>query len=379
MLNGPKLTHYEIKTLGAFEIKKNGMALSTGKTKNSNVWDALKLMMTFRDRGFSAEELIDRIYADSASSDPKALLRKQMQRLREMLLDENDTPPILHDQGVYRWHPDVIASIDVDVFETLIAEGDTLQGSNTKEAIRAYLSALDLYGGDYLSDCSQLWVYGVRNHYRLLYVDAVYKSVHLLKATGQYDLILYITEKAIQVDMYEKKFHMYYIESLYMQGNRKTALEHYQKITSHLYTTYNLSPSHELLSLYKKMMQEKVESGQMLASEGAYLCAYDVFLSICDLEKRRSNRSGEPATMGTLVFLEKNPFDLKTKTQVTSELLTHLLTRLRKSDCLSKKSDFEIAIMLPGVPIQMFDFVIQKHLKHFKHGHLFKISEASTL
>lgn len=376
---------YEIQTLGTFEVIKNGISLLEGKTKNSKSWDSYKFLLTFKNKKFHSDDLCERIYLNTHSNDPRALLRKQMQRLRQ-LLNENhldaDKNTLLYHQGFYQWNRSLDIKIDTELFEMHILAGNQAFNSNPEEALKAYLAALNLYKGDYLAECTHLWVYAIRNHYRLMYVDTVYKTIHLLKVLGKYPLIINIAENAIAVDMNEEKFHMHYIEALYTQGDLKSALQHYEKVTTHLYHTYNLSPSKELLKLYKKMMETSspIEDPEDILIQTddffPYYCPVDVFTSIYVLEKRRAERIGSFTGLGKVTLLKQSTID---KPVLLEEMQYHILKTLRRSDCFTKKSDEEFLILLPDTPLEATDHVLDRLLKTFTNRLHFKCDTLNHL
>lgn len=369
---------YEIQTLGTFEVIKDDISLLEGKIKNSKSWDSFKFLLTFRNKKIHSDDLCERISLNTHSNDPKALLRKQMQRLRQLLSENHLTDhqhTLLFHQGFYQWNPAIEVKLDTEIFEAHIQSGNNHFNNDPEKALKAYSMAISLYKGDYLSECTHLWVYAIRNHYRLLYVDTVYKTIHLLKKLGRYMEIIEVAENAISVDMNEEKFHMHYIEALYMQGNLKSALTHYEKITSHLYHTYNLSPSRELLNLYKRMMERSTTSEEMedvlIHSDDLfpYYCPIDVFKSIYVLEHRRSERIGSFTGLGKISQL---PSNAPMPPTLIEDMQCHILKTLRRSDCFTSKNDKEFLILLPDTPLEATEHVFHRLFKTFPNNTYFK-------
>lgn len=94
-----------VYTLGRFDVIKDGCSLIMNSAGSKKIWELFKFMLTYRDRSFTPESLMDQLWVSEEYSDPRSTLRKQMHRLRKALgedsSDENENT-ILFNNGYYR-------------------------------------------------------------------------------------------------------------------------------------------------------------------------------------------------------------------------------------------------------------------------------------
>ena len=145
-----------VYTLGRFDVIKDGNSLVMSSSGSKKLWELYKFMLTHRDRSFTPETLMDQLWVSESYSDPRSTLRRQMHRLRQSLLEEDakeNFNTIHFTNGYYKWNELLEYEIDVDLFESLIRQGDVCTVTAPQNALGYYLEALSYYYGDYLPDC----------------------------------------------------------------------------------------------------------------------------------------------------------------------------------------------------------------------------------
>lgn len=362
----------QIYTLGMFDILENGQSLVMANAASKKIWELYKFMLTHREQIFTPEALLDQLWMSESYNDPRGTLRRQMHRLRQALGESADEAcTIEFSNGYYRWSAeDNSFEIDVDQFEKKVSDAVSYEKEGDLDnAIKAYLSAIELYKGDYLPDLVENhWVFSVRYHYRRVYLKSVLGAVALLMKDNNYDEILSICSKAMKIDVYEEPFHIYYMEALASKGDYKQALEHYEHITGFFYREMGIKPSDDFKTLYKKLLQNNKggsiddvlsENEQI---ENAFYCESEVFKSIFELERRRCERSGDPFTVGILE-VPKGTFGKESEWLLS--LKQYLMRTLRKGDALTQWSVNQLAILLPGVDASLFEKVMTRVLSNF--------------
>lgn len=348
-------------------------------------------MLTHKDRAFTPETLAEQLWLEENYGDPRATLRKQMHRLRQMLEQQESEPnkTIEFSSGYYRWNPLFLYQLDSELFEKAIKSAETLKTTDPGEALSQFQYATSLYLGDYLPDClEQHWVFPIRNYYRRLYLSAVMQTIELLIQKGDFESIIPLCEKAIQIDIYEESFHINYMEALMRNGHHKQAISHYEHITSFYYREMGVKPSVALKMIYKKLIQVKtvnlkdediVEALNTVdAFENAFYCDPDVFKSIYELERRRSARSGNAFSVG-LVTIE--PIKGNNATQTTlrvNKVKEHLLESLRKGDTITHWGELQLLILLPGANTDLMDQIMSRIFRDFPNSDALTIREISN-
>ncbi|MDN5351822.1 MAG: hypothetical protein PWQ12_741 [Clostridiales bacterium] len=384
---------YHIYTLGRFDVIKEDVSLVASASGSKKIWELYKFMLTYRDRAFTPESLMDQLWVSESYNDPRSTLRRQMHRLRQALLEDSCADcdkTLLFSNGYYKWNHSIPVSLDNEQFEAFVDEGEHLRDISPNEALKAYRAALDLYVGDYLPECfDQHWVFPIRNHYRRLYLTAVEHTVELLLTIKNYDEIVQLCQKAIQIDTYEEHFHLRLMEALMHKGQQKQALEHYEYITGFYYQEMGLKPSNEMKALYKKLLQthNPIQSEQRLSElldseapiENAYYCEPDVFRSIYELEVRHSQRSGTSFSVGVVGLEPSKRFSASQEALRVNHLKQHLMEHLRMGDTFTLWGEMQFLILLQGVDRPLMEKVLTRVIGSYSQKDAVSIGQIEQL
>ena len=371
-----------IFTLGRFDVRRNGHSLSEVSSGSKKIWELFKFMITHRRRHFTPESLLESLWPSDDYKDPHTTLRQQMYRLRQILEESHhnsEQQTIIFNNGYYHWNLGLDVQIDIDQFEKSVQLGNTLKEDQPEKALLHYREALSLYQGDYLSEClDQHWIFPIQNFYRRLYQNTVFSAIDLLGVLGKFNDILQICEQAIQLDVYKEEFHLCYIEVLLQQGERKQALMHYEHVTGFFYQKMGLKPSLALKKLYKRILstqttnitsddlESDLESNPVLGN--AFYCEPEVFRSIYELERRRSERHDIKTVIGMITITHSLSDSLGKQQHRMMSFRQHLLEYLRKGDTVTRWNDSQFLVLLPDLDEIMMDSVLSRILNLYISG-----------
>lgn len=422
--------NYRIRTFGHFDLFKGDKSLFSQTTNAKKIWDLIKFLYTYRDKSFTPESLVDQLWPAEDYTDPRGTLRRQMHRMRQILEEDGATDQslVLFSNGSYRWNPAYQAISDSEHFETLVKQGESLISSPCvgDKAVQTNILALDqfekaiaLYSGDYIPDCiDQHWVFSVRHHYRRLYLKAVTFALNIQQSLGYVEAMINTASSALKIDVYEEHFHLMYMEALLQQGNTKQALEHYEYITRFFYNEMGVAPSVGFKQLYKKLLSAPASkglgngsgngsgsgsaSGSLLSDygidlsansseeilavlddhgpiENAFFCGPEVFKSIYELERRRSQRSGNSFSVAVL-NLQKQPEDTLAQDHMRNEhFRAHLGETLRLGDTYASWGERQYVVLLPGVDEDLMQKVMTRVLSRYIDKALVTIERVNHL
>lgn len=363
-----KVNGYTIKTLGEFEVMKGNEVLTSVSASSKKIWELYKFMLTFKDRKFTPESLNDQVWISESYTDPRGTLRRQMHRMRQILKEDNlpeQEWSIRYENGYYFWNPAIDYTLDADLFQKYL----TTVVCEHPDDLSCCLKAIDLYKGDYLPDLyEQHWVFSIRTHYRRLFLSALNDSIKYLYDLEDYTKVLDLCQQAIQIDNYEERFHIEYMRALTKMDRQKEALGHYDQITSFYYKELGLKPSDEMRLFYQSITRTPVSNDvdfieSLTRTENykdAYYCDPEVFRSICELEKRKSERHDRPFIIGVLKLTPIPGNDMAREQYRIRHLKMHLLGCLRKGDVLTLWNHYRFLILISDMSEESVQSMISR-------------------
>lgn len=115
----------DVTMFGKFTLKQEGMEVPhavslTGRSRR--LWTLTAYLILNRNRGVSAQELIDLLWPEAENDNPLSKLQNNVSRARAALAELGFTHAkviIRNEKGYYRWAPDRETQLDVEQFETL--------------------------------------------------------------------------------------------------------------------------------------------------------------------------------------------------------------------------------------------------------------------
>lgn len=359
----------EIYTLGDFDVKIGNQSVFEDKYRSYKIFYLFQYFITFRNRKLLPETIIENLWPENESDDPKNVLRTQIFRLRKTLkriipeyADESKYFHIAFANGYYIFHLGELGVLDIREFEKFIAEGDKALERNSEEAINLYNEAIRLYKGNYLMENSQsIWLIPIRNHYNRLYIKTLFKLIDLLKDKDDYSDIIELCEEAILIEPYEEALHIYLMEAMLKIGQVRNAMSHYEYISSVMSREMGIKSSRGLKNVYRKIQSyydEKSETDiknikvklEESVIDGALLCDSDYFKFLFNVQKRKGLRDENPGFISliTLNFDYKKGYGGEELNKITKIITGVLKESLRKGDVFSFWNDTQILIMLNG-------------------------------
>lgn len=358
----------KIQTLGNFDILHKGQSVLKESARAYKLHRLLQYFISYRGRRLLPETIIDNLYQDSESSDPKNVLRTQIHRLRNLIrnlidkeADETKYFNISINNGYYSFELGENAILDIDEFEEDIELGKEKELKNANEALEYYKDAIILYKGPYLSaNPYENWLVPIRNRYNILYIKTLHRIIEILESMDDNYAIIELCEDALAIDPYEETVHIYLMEAMLRIGQIKNAMSHYTYISSILSKEMGISPSAAFKNIYRKIQsyyEEKSETNidniktklEEKDLKGALLCEFDYFKILYNMEKRKGLREGNPGYISLISInngiSSNNDEDQKEMVKTMSNLLGQ---SLRKGDVYSFWNDNQILLLLHG-------------------------------
>lgn len=356
-----------INTLGDFDLIIGGNSLLKESNRSYRLYKLFQYFVTFKNKKLLPETIIDNLWQDNESQDPKNMLRAQIFRLRQMIkkilpegTDESQYLHITFNNGYYSLEIGEMTILDIDEFETLIAKGDSAGSEDINLAIKAYKEALRLYKGAYLGEnIYEVWLVPVRNYYSRLYLKTLFKLIEILNEKEEYDEVINLCEIAITIEPYEEAVHIYLIEAMLKLGQIKNAMSHYEYITSLLEKEFGTRPSSAMVNIHRKIQNYFIEKDEINIAnikdklenedtEGPLLCDSDYFKFLFNVQRRK--REKEDSDFIGIITLNSKRNCSKEELTCWSKVMMQVVEKtFRKGDAYTFWNDTQILIILYDV------------------------------
>lgn len=331
-----------------------------GSQKNAKL--LAYLLKNYRTKQ-SGQEIQDIMFSDNSSSNPGNALKALVYRLRVILKKYfGDIDIIASGNSTYYLNPEIEVSLDIDVFDRLISQGGCQEDDDSK--VKYYKQAVDLYQGAFLPMLSEeQWVIITGTYLESSYMNTVVYLLERYLSSKNYDLVEQLSKQALNYDSLNENLHYYLIKSLINQNKISLAKQHYLSTEKFLYDELGTNPSEALQSLYEEIIsgQRSKEAtmndlqNNLIESsiQGAFLCSFETFKKIYQLEVRKAIRRGFSEYIVLLTIEPKE--HIKSNTELmdaviesTSRLLDNTIsTTLRVGDTYTKYSNQQFLLLLP--------------------------------
>lgn len=116
-----------------------------------------------------------------------------------------------------------------------------------------------------------------------------------------------------------------------------------------------------------------------LSMENAFFCEPDIFKSIYELERRRSQRSGAAFSIGVINASPIEGYSTSQESLRISHLKEHLMHTLRKGDTFTLWNENQFIVLLPGVDSDVMHKVLDRVLSPFPKSDHIEVDQIKQL
>ena len=368
-----------IHTLGEFSICYRGKEINEQSKRSRKIWALLQYLITFHNREISQNELIELLWPGGESTNPSGALKTQLYRLRTML-NESGLPGdeiIVNTAGTYAFNDSLDCEIDSDLFEQSVKQSAACYSE--KEKLAAYMKAIDIYRGDFLTGSTESWVVPINAYYHTMYTRVVRSTLEILSSFKRYGEMVEICRKAMKIERLDETIHAYYMRALLESGDKEAAKAHYLYVLDLFYNHEGINPSQEFIALYGEIVKSennygadvsavRIEMEEKGESEGAFYCEYDAFKHIYQLEVRESRREGRTVYLCVITAsdCEEGKTAQKQQNRAMQRLQKTIAGCLRTSDVYSRFSATQFVMVFPGANEQICENIMRRIIRHFK-------------
>ena len=377
-----------VRMLGGLSLSQGESKVDDSDNRSKKVWLLLSYMIYNRNRLIPQEELVSLLWSDdSASANPLNALKTMFHRVRSTL--DNLFPSaghslIIRREGSYAWNTAIPFRFDVDEFTTLCRMGAAAEDEETR--LQYYLSALELYGGDFLPKLSsETWVFPTSAYFHNLYLQTVRETLQLLEERKRLEEAAAISRRATEIEQYDETLYQHLMRELLDMGDQKSVISVYQNMSELLFSTFGIMPSDESKALYREaartvndteitpdFLRDQLREGGSLP--GALYCDYDFFRIIYHSVARSVSRTGDAVHICLLSVSGEDGDSLSRRSMdVCMENLKSLLcSNLRRGDVAARCSVSQYVVMLPQANYEnacmVMDRITRAFFRQYPHS-----------
>lgn len=356
-----------ISTFGNFDIKLGEESLLQETNRSYRLFKLFQYFITFKNKKLLPETIIDSLWDDTESVDPKNMLRAQIFRLRKIIkeflaedIDEADYMTITFNNGYYSLEVGEKTTIDFELFESTISKADTLIFTNMDQAIEEYKSALSLYKGIYLEENSyDIWLVPVRNYYRRLYLKTLFKLLDIYKDNEKQNEIIELCEASAIIEPNEETISIYMMEAMLKIGQVKNAISHYEYFSKILEKEKGTNSTPSMREINRKIKNYYIEKSEIdvigiekilkQESIGPIQCDSDYFKLLFTMAKRKRTHNNSLDYI-SLITLKCEHHCSQEKFIIWGKSMKILLDKtLRKGDVYTFWNDTQVLLLLQNV------------------------------
>ncbi len=208
---------------------------------------ALFAALAFADHPLDREWLAAALWPDVGEAEGKANLRRHVSYVEHWLKASTSCDvPIVRGRGSLALEPALIAWLDVRAFLDAAERG-------------AFEEAVDVYGGDLLSDMDDEWIAGERERLRARHDQALLSLVEKARARNENETALRYVRSARAADPYDEAWLRIAMRSRYAAGDRTGALHEYEAYRTLVAAELDLEPMPETAMLADSMRRLDVD------------------------------------------------------------------------------------------------------------------------
>lgn len=220
-----------IRSLGGFEVLRNGNPVVPAEWQSKKSRDLLKLLVARRGKPIHRESIIDILWPGMGSPGADNRLSVALSRARTILDPRKQLPPDHYIRGSEDALWLHVQALDIDVlqFLELATTGlRALRGGDADQAADTLRRAFDLYGGDFLEDqLYDQWTMPIREEARAAFIGVALALGKVAGDQGAYESAVSYYMRVIELDQYAEEALLGLVRSAQRVGRHGEVQRHY--------------------------------------------------------------------------------------------------------------------------------------------------------
>lgn len=369
----------EIQVLGGFDIRlmdENGHQTDSVEVKSRKGISLITYLVLQQGKPMSSQRMVRELWASKRNVNSAGSLKTTVSRLRASL---NEAFPglgtcIRSEGGGYCWHS--IPQVQVDVIEMMMLIRELKELLPEEEREKKFRRVLDLYRGDLYQTGDMINGEMQSSWLHQEYLETMYAYVSFLKEEEEYNEIVRVCQKALQIDELDEFLRIELMRAMVCLNRLSDAQAEYRRVVTLNKNLLDAEPSEDLQSCYKELsaagqtLQFNIDSirNELLEREnehhGPFFCEYAAFKEIYNIQMRNLERLGSTMFLGVIMVV--NPEDGSdnlssvTRESAMAGLQEIMRNHLRKGDIVTRFAPTIYAMLLPMVNYSTGSMVMER-------------------
>lgn len=361
-----------IQMMGNFLIYINEQRVENPVSKSRKGTALVEFLVLHRGKSVPNQRLLSALWPEHSVTNPENALKTLVSRMRTLL---NQMSPglgscIVSDRGAYHWEN--LSGMRIDALELMdLFDGLGTERDNDKLRVM-YERILELYEGDLFQTGDLEGDTGFAQQMHNQYLNAVYGYIELLRKAEDYNEVITVCRTALEVDSFDDRLHIELMKAMVNLNRTSDALVQYKHATNLTYRYLGAPPSPEMMAFYQEMNKVRQslkynldairnELHNSSLERGAFVCDYEMFKAIYNLEMRNLERLGTTMFLGIIMIGEgEDIVDSIKQDNIMNGLIEILRDNLRKGDIITHFSPSVVALLLPTVNYKTGSMVMER-------------------
>ena len=364
-----------IRMMGEFVVTINGQEIGNLANKSRKGISLVEYLILNHGRQVPRQRLINELWFSVKNENPESALKTLVSRIRKILNDEcaGMGNCIVSDRGGYRW--DTMPGMRIDMLEIMEINEKLPRETDPKAREELSEQLIHLYSGDLFltGDIRGGAGYAASLHNQYLY--AVYDYVDTLREQERHNDIIRVCERALEMDSFDERLHMEHMQAMVNINRTGDAVEHYGKMSEMSERYLGAEPSDEMRSFYRQMVRSEKklrisldlvrnELSESATKKGAYVCDYEMFKEIYNLQIYNLERLDSTMFLGVIMLFDpddtENTFTPAYQEEVMEGLMDILRENLRRGDIVTRFNETSVTLLLPTVDYTTGNMVMER-------------------
>lgn len=221
----------EVRTLGGFQLVRDGRPVPSSEWQSKKARDLLKLLLARRGRPTPREVLMEALWPEVEPGPLANRLSVALARARNVLdpQREHASDHFIGGDPSAVWLELDRLHVDVEVFLAEASTGLSFLDKGREREARDLLAAAEAkYAGDFLEeDPYEEWATGLREEARALYVSVAHALARISRQAVDHDAVVRYLLRVLQRDPHDEEAHLGLVSALSSAGRHGEARRSY--------------------------------------------------------------------------------------------------------------------------------------------------------